>query len=77
MAAEQDALEEKNVMLKVKEANASADRSVELAILKRRRAQFLMNNADLAAYRAVMALQIAEAARVAETSDATTSYFLD
>ncbi|KAG7948910.1 hypothetical protein I3843_13G033400 [Carya illinoinensis] len=77
IAAEQDALEEKNSMLKVKEANASANRSVELAVLKRKRAQFLMENADLATYRAVMALQISEAARVAESTDATTSYFLD
>ncbi|GMY23353.1 protein GLUTELIN PRECURSOR ACCUMULATION 3 [Fagus crenata] len=64
-------------VLKVQEANASANRSVEFAILKRRRAQFLMENADLATYRALMALRIAEAARVAESSDATTSYFLD
>lgn len=70
-------MEEKNSMLKVKEANASANRSVELAVLKRKRAQFLMENADLATYRAVMALQISEAARVAESTDATTSYFLD
>lgn len=70
-------MEEKNSMLKVKEANASANRSVELAVLKRKRAQFLMENADLATYRAVMAFQISEAARVAESTDATTSYFLD
>ena len=77
MAAEQDALVEKNSVLKVQEANASANRSVKFAILKRRRAQFLMENADLATYRALIALRIAEAARVAESSDATTSYFLD
>ncbi|KAM4071942.1 hypothetical protein ACB094_11G099500 [Castanea mollissima] len=76
MAAEQDALEEKNAMLKVDEANASANRSVEFAILKRKRAQFLMENADLATYRAMMAIRIAEAARVAESPDAA-SRFLD
>lgn len=76
MAAEQDALEEKNAMLKVQEANASANRSVEFAILKRKRAQFLLENADLATYRAMMAIRIAEAARVAESPDAA-SCFLD
>lgn len=76
MAAEQDALVEKNSVLKVQEANASANRSVEFAILKRKRAQFLMENADLATYRAMMAIRIAEAARVAESPDAA-SCFLD
>lgn len=76
MAAEQDALEEKNAMLKVQEANASASKSVEFAIHKRKRAQFLMENADLATYRAMMAIRIAEAARVAESPDAA-SRFLD
>jgi len=76
MAAEQGALEEKNAMLKVQEANASANRSVEFAILKRKRAQLLMENADLATYRAMMAIRIAEAARVAESPDAA-SCFLD
>ncbi|KAL6130266.1 hypothetical protein ACLB2K_068647 [Fragaria x ananassa] len=39
MAAEQDALQEQNAVLKVEEAKAAADRSVDLAIRKRQRAQ--------------------------------------
>ncbi|XP_059446490.1 LOW QUALITY PROTEIN: uncharacterized protein LOC132178040 [Corylus avellana] len=77
IAAEQDAFEEKNAMLKVEEANASANNYMDLAIRKRKRAQFLMENADLATYRAMMAIRIAEAARVGESPDATSSYFLD
>ncbi|KAG2669389.1 hypothetical protein I3760_14G032500 [Carya illinoinensis] len=77
MVTERDTLEEKNATIKVKEANALANRSVEYAALKRKRTQFLMENADLATYKAMMALRIAEAARVAESPDATASYFLD
>lgn len=79
IAAEQDALEEeKGAALKVQEANASANKYMELAIRKRKRAQILMGNADLATYRATVAIRIAEAARLAESPDATTiSYFLD
>jgi hypothetical protein len=64
-------------MQKVEEANASANNYMDLAIRKRKRAQFLMENADLATYRAMMAIRIAEAARVGESPDATSGYFLD
>lgn len=64
-------------MVKVDEANASANNYMDLAIRKRKRAQFLVENADLATYRAMMAIRIAEAARVGESPDATSSYFLD
>lgn len=77
IAAEQDAFEEKNAMLRVEEANASANNYMDLAIRKRKRAQFLMENADLATYRAMMAIRIAEAAQVGESADATGGYFLD
>lgn len=80
MAAEQDALEEQNAVLKVKEANASASKSMQLAVSKRQRAQILMGNADLATYRAAMALKIAEAALVANSPDdatASTAHLLD
>ncbi|KAJ4840809.1 hypothetical protein Tsubulata_036270 [Turnera subulata] len=60
MAAEQEALEEQNARLKVEEAKASAMKAVELAIAKRRRAQLLMENADLAVFKAAMALEIAD-----------------
>ncbi|XP_028768392.1 uncharacterized protein LOC114726002 [Neltuma alba] len=77
IAAEQDALEEKNAMLRVEEAKASADKSMELAILKRKRAQILMENADLATYKATVLIRIAEAAQVAESTDVSAGYFLD
>ena len=62
MAAEHNALEEQLAMRNVKVAKASAKRSVETAILKRRRAQVLMENVDLAVYKATVALRIVEAA---------------
>lgn len=77
IAAEQDALEEKNAMLRIEEAKASADKSMELAILKRKRAQVLMENADLATYKATMLIRIAEAAQVAESTNVSAEYFLD
>ncbi|XP_030545661.1 uncharacterized protein LOC115751798 isoform X1 [Rhodamnia argentea] len=77
LAAERDALEEQSALRKVEEAQASADRSLELAIAKRQRAQSLMGNADLAAYRATMALRIAESAQVAGSPDAAAAHFLD
>ncbi|GAB4855062.1 hypothetical protein Ancab_023645 [Ancistrocladus abbreviatus] len=76
LAAEQNAKEEQTALVKVQEARASAKRSAEVAIIKRQRAQFLMGNADLAMYRAAMALNIAEAAQVAESHQAV-GHFLD
>ncbi|OMO99137.1 hypothetical protein CCACVL1_03911 [Corchorus capsularis] len=77
LAAEHDALAEQNAMLKVEEARVSASRSVESAIAKRRRAQLLMENADMATYKAMMALGIAEAAQFTEFSDGAVSQYLD
>ncbi|KAJ7970553.1 Enhancer of polycomb-like protein [Quillaja saponaria] len=77
LQAARDALEERNAKLKVEEAKAAANRSIELAILKRKRAQALVENADLAAYKATMLIRIAEAARVTESTDASAGYFLD
>lgn len=77
MAAEQNALEEQNAMFKVEEARNSAMRSVESAILKRSRAQLLMENADLATYKAAMALKIAEAALIASSTDVFVTHFFD
>ena len=75
MAPNQDALEEQNVLCKVKETKAAASRSEGVAVVKRQKAQLLMENADLAVYKAAMALRIAEAARVAESADAVASFF--
>ncbi|KAL5800441.1 hypothetical protein ACOSQ4_033325 [Xanthoceras sorbifolium] len=74
IAAERDAVEEQNAVRKVEEAKVSARDSTESAILKRQRAQHLMEIADLAAYKAMTALRIAEAALVAESAAA---HFLD
>ncbi|GMG99468.1 hypothetical protein Nepgr_001308 [Nepenthes gracilis] len=76
LAAEQIAKEEQSAMLRVQEAKVSAKKSTELAISKRQRAQFLMGNADLAVYRASMALRIAEAARVAGSLQAADHFLL-
>jgi len=75
-AAEQDAMEE-NAMLRIEEAKANANMSMELAIHKRRRAQSLAQNADLATYKATMLIRIAEAALGAESVDDAAAYFLD
>ncbi|XP_012567284.1 uncharacterized protein [Cicer arietinum] len=76
IAAEQDALEE-NAMLRIEEAKASANASMEIAIQKRRRAQSLAENADLATYKAAMLIKIAGAAMAAESVEAGAKYFLD
>ncbi|XP_077241232.1 uncharacterized protein LOC143881824 [Tasmannia lanceolata] len=47
---------------KVQEAEHAANRAAELAIVKRSKAQMLMQNADLATYKSIIALKIAEAA---------------
>ncbi|XP_031268724.1 uncharacterized protein LOC116127210 [Pistacia vera] len=74
---QQDAMEEQNAMLRVEEAKASAKRYVESAVGKRQRAQLLMDVADLATYKAAIALRIAEAAEVAESAEAAAAHFLD
>ncbi|KAI4322027.1 hypothetical protein L6164_021755 [Bauhinia variegata] len=77
MAARQDALEEKNAMHKVEEAKVMAIKSMELAIHKRKRAQVLMENADLTAYKATVLTRIAQVAQAAESTDALAAFFLD
>ncbi|KAI3470411.1 hypothetical protein Pfo_027074 [Paulownia fortunei] len=76
IAAERDALEQQNNVHKLQEAKAAADRFEGLAILKRQRAQMLMENADLATYKAMMALRIAAAAQIAEAPVTAASFFL-
>lgn len=77
IAAEHNAAEEQSAILRVQQAKASADKSVELAILKRQRAQFLMENADLAVYRATMALRIVDAAAEILDVQQAADHFLD
>ncbi|KAL4291482.1 hypothetical protein GQ457_14G021440 [Hibiscus cannabinus] len=76
MADEHDTLEEVNAMVKVEEAKAAATRSIETAILKRQQAQLLMQNADMATYKAMIALRIAEALGLTESSEDTVAHFL-
>ncbi|CAN8237281.1 unnamed protein product [Cochlearia groenlandica] len=78
-AVEQEASEEQNFLLRVEEAKAKAfaDTSTEIAIAKRRRAQVLAENADLAVYKAMIALRIAEAIKAAEPSEVATRLFLN
>ncbi|CAH8306870.1 unnamed protein product [Eruca vesicaria subsp. sativa] len=77
-AAEQEACEEQNVVLRVKEAKALAYTSMEIAMFKRRRAQVLAENADLALYKAMMTRKIAQAMKVADSSgEVVSSLFLN
>ncbi|GLT75338.1 hypothetical protein SLA2020_470700 [Shorea laevis] len=66
MAVEQGAAAEQKALRRVEATRVSAHRSVGSALEKRQRAQLLMENADMATYKAMVALRIAEAARVAE-----------
>lgn len=67
LAAQRKAIDETKAKLKAQEARISLNRSEAIAVQKRRRAQSLMENADLATYRATMALRIAEATRLTES----------
>ncbi|CAA2998767.1 Hypothetical predicted protein [Olea europaea subsp. europaea] len=69
-AAKLDALEQQKNFFKVQEAKAAANRFEGFAILKRKRAQTLIENADLATYKAMMALRIAETAQITESLSA-------
>ena len=77
IAAEQDALQQKNNVHKLQEAKVAANKYEDLASQKRQRAQMLMENADLATYKAMMALRIAEAAEADETPERAVPLFLD
>ncbi|CAN8298055.1 unnamed protein product [Cochlearia groenlandica] len=76
-AAEEE--EEQSFSLRMEEAKALADTTMEIAIASRRRAQVLAENADLAVYKAMMALRIAETIKATSESSevATTSLFLN
>lgn len=78
IAAQQDALQQKNNVHKMQEAKAAANKYEGLASQKRQRAQMLMENADLATYKAMMALRIAEAAaQVDESPEIVIASILD
>ncbi|XP_013721405.1 uncharacterized protein LOC106425232 [Brassica napus] len=75
--AEQEAWEEQEAFRRVEEAKAYADATMEIAIASRRRAQVLGENADLAVYKATMALKIAEAKKAAEPIELARNLFLN
>ncbi|CAH8324448.1 unnamed protein product [Eruca vesicaria subsp. sativa] len=75
--AEQEALEEQEAILRVEETKALAEATMEIAIARRRRAQVLGENADLAVFKATMALKIAEAKKVAEPIELSSKLFLN
>lgn len=78
IAAQHDALEEQRAMLRVEEAKTTAARSVEFATRKRRRAQDLLEQADLKIYRATKALKIIEVLRSEyEDADAVVATYID
>ncbi|KAM0835947.1 hypothetical protein ACQ4PT_062622 [Festuca glaucescens] len=60
----QDNAEEESALQRVVDAERAAKQATEKAVQLRARAQALMANANLAAYKSVMALRIAEAASV-------------
>ncbi|RLN03011.1 uncharacterized protein C2845_PM13G08970 [Panicum miliaceum] len=64
----QDHAEEEVALQRVAQAERAAKQAVETAIHLRNRAQSLMANAELATYKSVMALRIAEAARISDSS---------
>ncbi|OVA05957.1 Enhancer of polycomb-like [Macleaya cordata] len=68
--------QEQDAMRRVQEAKNSASMSVELAVLKRKKAQQLMETADLATYKATLALKIAEAVQHAVSSEDLVSFIL-
>ncbi|KAM7263800.1 hypothetical protein ACFE04_001483 [Oxalis oulophora] len=68
---------DQNALLKVEEAKAAAEKAIKEAILKRQRAQALLESANLATYKATMSLRIAEFARVLGSTDAAVSHIFD
>lgn len=77
MKAENDGVEQQNANPKVEEAKAAASRSLQMAIVKRQRAQLLMQNADLLTYKATMAIRIAEIAKLRNVDSAQISQMVE
>ncbi|PIA39228.1 hypothetical protein AQUCO_02700423v1 [Aquilegia coerulea] len=67
-------MERKKVSMKrVQEAQSKAQESLASAVFKRKKAQKLMDNADLAIYLAAMAVKIAEKIQIYESSSGSCS----
>jgi hypothetical protein len=63
-----DTTEEEVALQRVAQAKVAAKQAVERAVGLRSRAQSLMANAELATYKSVMTIRIAEAARASDSS---------
>lgn len=74
MSGEPDVMQE---AYKVEEAKAAADRAIDLATRKQERAQMLLQNSELATYKAVMAVHIAEAAEAVGSTKDVADLLLD
>ncbi|XP_008456590.2 uncharacterized protein LOC103496500 isoform X2 [Cucumis melo] len=74
-----DAVEDQNAVQKYEESKAAAEKCIENAVNKRQRAQLLLENADLAVYKAMSALRIAEAIEASDSAGAaaTAACFLE
>lgn len=75
ISAVEDAQQQQSAMVKIKEAEAAAHKQECVAVVKRQKAQQLMESADLLTFKAMMALRIAEAAKTAESADGAASFF--
>nr|GMC72861.1 uncharacterized protein LOC109187862 [Ipomoea batatas] len=75
LKAVEDAQQQQSAMVKIKEAEAAAHKQECVAVVKRQKAQQLMESADLLTFKAMMALRIAEAAKTAESADGAASFF--
>ncbi|XP_062191185.1 uncharacterized protein LOC133894979 [Phragmites australis] len=73
----QDDAEEEMALQRVAQVERVAKQAVETAVRLRSRAQSLMANAELATYKSVMALRIAEAARISDSARDIVSTILD
>lgn len=61
--------EKEEALQRIQEADSAANKAVEAAIQLRQRAQTLMANANLAVYKSIMALRIAESLQLSQSPD--------
>ncbi|XP_020084049.1 uncharacterized protein LOC109707295 isoform X2 [Ananas comosus] len=61
--------EKEEALQRIQEADSAANKAVETAIQLRQRAQTLMANANLAVYKSIMALHIAESLQLSQSPD--------
>ncbi|CAK8573050.1 unnamed protein product [Lathyrus sativus] len=75
---DQDVVDEyRKAFAKVEAAKEAAKKAMEVAIQKRKKAQSLAHNADLAMYKATMLMRIAEATGAGASADVVAQHFLN